>query len=293
MIMVPCPHLSLTHITHPSTCDHNGTSLSPHPPYTMTMTTRPPPRPHRILTHLPPHTTTTTTVPRPCLTLIHIAHPSTRNHNGALPLHHPHPLHHTHTYGICYSNIHTLRLSPTMSAHAYMHSKLRPAPPHLVPPHTTTTTVPHPCLAPTSSIPPHATATAPHPLTHIVHPSTHDHNGTSPSHHPYPLHLMHMYSPCMCSPSEPYPCSPWCPHTIFTWFHGTQMRISSRLFHTHDVLVVATVIIIYDHLKMVWRWSRMWKMCDRSILQCIQQHREVWENCSSITPDAADAEERS
>ena len=33
------------------------------------------------------------------------------------------------------------------------------------------------------------------------------------------------------------------------------MRVSSRLFHTHDVLVVATVIITYDHLERVWRQS--------------------------------------
>ena len=43
--------------------------------------------------------------------------------------------------------------------------------------------------------------------------------------------------------------------TLFTWFHGMQLHVSSRLFHTHDVLVVATVIIIYDHLERVWRWS--------------------------------------
>ena len=45
------------------------------------------------------------------------------------------------------------------------------------------------------------------------------------------------------------------------------MRISSRLFHTHDVLVVATVIIIYDHLEMVWRRSGDGPECGKHAIE--------------------------
>jgi hypothetical protein len=123
----------------------------------------------------------------------------------------------------------------------------------------------------------------PHPhltLTHIVCPSTCDHDSTSPSRRPHLLCHIHAYSPRMREPSEQHPCSLVCKCVIHQGY----------LFHTHDILVVATVIIIsfcnncHDHLERVWRWSKMWKMC----LQCPQQHRQAWENCGSIAPGAAD-----
>ena len=167
----PRPHLTVTHITRPSTRDHDGASLSPRPSIYDDDNDAASPLPSHVLTHLPPHATMTT-VPPPRLALVHIARPSTCNHDGASPSCRPRPLCHTHTYGMCYPNIHTLRLSPTMSAHAYAHSESRPALPRLVPPHATMTTVPRPHLAPTSSVPPHATATAPRP-SHPHRPSLH------------------------------------------------------------------------------------------------------------------------
>ena len=185
--------------------------------------TWPHPCPHRILTHLPPHATTTT-VPHPHLTLIHIAHSSTHNHKGK-------PLCHTCTYSMCHINFHTLQLSP-MSACVYACSESHPAPPH-----------------PSTRNNNNSASPSFHP--HLICPSIYNNNSTLPS-----SLLTHIVHPSVLTQQAISLLSFLCPHTTFTWFHGMQMCVSSRLFHTHDVLVVATVIMIYDHLERVWRWSR-------------------------------------
>ena len=206
-------------------------TMAPHsrliPPHTTT-TTWPPPCPHHVLTHLPPHTTVKT-VPYLHLALTHITRPSTCDHNSASLLPHPSiydddndmtspsPSSHPHPPpSICNNNndgaspsscphshcpsLHTqpwwhlafalplptaphTRIWYVLSQYPYPLTQphyvsscvyaLRvvpsPAPPRLVPPHAMTMTVPRPHLAPTSSVPPHAMTTVPRPRVVLIH----------------------------------------------------------------------------------------------------------------------------